>query len=124
MAETGTTFGREELNRSITDRFRQVVRLWPNRPAIIGEDGRCWTYRDLDSWSNQIAGLIHRDQARRHRTIALLLPHGPEFIAAAVGALKSGNAYVGLSVQDSPHRIEKILGQFNTDIVITHPSSE
>lgn len=81
------------------DRFRAVVADQPDREVVIFPAGtadsglpeyRHLTYRELDEWSDTIAGhLIAQGVGRGTRTIVLVLP-SPELYAIMFGLLKIG----------------------------------
>ena len=75
-------------------RFERAADRWPDRPALRVE-GRIFTYRELDAWSNAIAErLIARcPDAQR---IAFVAEKRASSYAAVLGILKSGMAYVPL----------------------------
>jgi amino acid adenylation domain-containing protein len=94
---TGTfvAFGKEEVEQSISRRFEQIVRLYPNRLAIKTKS-RALTYDSLDRLANRIANSLVVRSAQREESVAVLLEHGADIIAALVGVLKSGKVYVPL----------------------------
>ena len=68
-----------------------------------------WSYRELDQRSEKIARGIVRCCGREEEQIALLLEHDAPMIAATLGVLKSGKAYVALDPAHPLARLASIL---------------
>ena len=97
-------FGREEIEQSIIARFAQQVRKAPESIAVRSA-GLRWTYRELDERSDRVAQGILGCSPREEEHIALLLEHDAPMIAAVLGVLKSGKAYVAL---DGAHPLGRL----------------
>jgi pristinamycin I synthase-2 len=82
---------------------------------VSGE--REWTYAELDAWANRIAHQLI-ETGGPERRVALLLPRGPYFIAAILGVLKCGAAYVPLDPAYPQERIEFMLDDADPVVVI------
>lgn len=79
---------------SIADRFAEMVRRFPDRPAVVA-GGTVTSYAGLDARTGAIARAIQRAVAADHlRPVALLLDQGPDLPAAAMGALRTGSPFV------------------------------
>ena len=75
------------------------------RPALVGETGTV-TYEELERrWRAASALLLERGVEPGDR-VALMLPNGPEFIAAALGALRLGAIIVPLNGLLAPPEVE------------------
>ena len=84
-----------DIEQTIGDRFAEVCRQFPDRPAIC-VDGDTTTYGELNRYVNSIAFAV-RDCGRPLDTgIAILLPQGKDHIAAILGVLNGGHFYVPL----------------------------
>ena len=79
---------------------RQAART-PSAIALCG-GGRRLTYAELEAWSNRLAHRLHRLGARPGTNVALCLERSPEMIAAILGTLKAGAAYVPLDPLSPP----------------------
>ena len=79
--------------RSLVDIFSATARTFGDRPAV--SDGtRTLTYRELDAHSSSIAARLHRDGVRRGHSVALILERSTDLVAAILGVLRCGAAYV------------------------------
>lgn len=82
------------VHRSVLHAWRSAVSRHADRPAV--RDGRsCWTFAELDrrsaAWRAGIA-----DLASSETIVAIQLPHGAEIVAAALGVLTAGHAFLAL----------------------------
>jgi amino acid adenylation domain-containing protein len=81
-----------------------------DQPALRCGDLR-WTYADLDRASAAWARTIVQAPGSAGDLVALALPRGADFVAALIGILRAGRAFVPLSPLDPPDRIKRILQQ-------------
>ena len=86
-------FDRRDIEQSIPRRFEQQVRLYPGRLAV--QDNVCaFTYGELNRAANRVAWAILSASGKKVPTVVLLVEHGAPAIAALMGVLKAGKAYV------------------------------
>jgi amino acid adenylation domain-containing protein len=82
---------------------RVAARPWA---IAVCSDDQSWTYAELDAWANGVARLLRARGSRgAGDRVALLFKHNAEMIAAILGVLKTGAAYVPL---DSGQPIERL----------------
>jgi amino acid adenylation domain-containing protein len=91
--DTWTAFPR---GASIPGLFEDQVDRAPDAVAVAEEDGTTLTYAELDLRANRLAHRLGRLGVRPGDRIALSLDRSIELIAALVGILKAGAAYVPL----------------------------
>jgi amino acid adenylation domain-containing protein len=110
---------REDAYRrgSIPERFSEQVRRGPDRVAIRARDG-VWTYEALNRRANQVAHAL-RTQAPSAERVALLLSSDGARIAALLGVLKAGMAYVPLDPAYPAERLRDILSDADPSILLT-----
>jgi non-ribosomal peptide synthetase component F len=109
----------KEESESIPQRFQDVVRQSPNRLAVKMGD-RTWTYDALNRQANRIAHAILKTRGQGSEPIALLFDHGLDFIAAILGVLKAGKFFVALDSSLSKPRIEYILRDAGTALMVAN----
>jgi long-chain acyl-CoA synthetase len=66
------------------------------RPALLGESG-AYTYAEIARRSNAAQALLVARRVEPGDRVALMLPNGPAFVAAALGALRLGAIIVPLN---------------------------
>ncbi|MCW8200045.1 amino acid adenylation domain-containing protein [Verminephrobacter aporrectodeae subsp. tuberculatae] len=74
--------------------FEQAAAARPDAPAVHWRDGEPWTFRRLNRRANAIARRLRELGAGPGATVAISIPRTPALIAATLGVLKAGAAYV------------------------------
>ena len=108
--------------------FEEQVRKTPEKPAVIF-DGNTLSYRELNEKSNRLARQI-RDvfrlktgqELKPSTLIALCLDRSLEMVVAILAVLKAGAAYVPLDKDYPQERIDHILGDTGTELILTQRS--
>jgi len=116
-------FGREEIEQSIPARFSQQARNTAARIAVKTENHE-WTYAALDRAANHVARAIMAASGRGEERIALLLEHDAPMIAAVLGALKAGKAYVPLDPAHPRERLAYIVEDSGACAIVTNRRNE
>ncbi|WP_405783764.1 amino acid adenylation domain-containing protein [Streptomyces sp. NBC_00859] len=91
----------------LVSRFRASARTWPERTALSEEERR-FTYAELDAWSESVARLLRVRGVAQGDRVVLRMPPGADCVAAVLGILKCGAAYVPLDVRHPVARREFI----------------
>ena len=102
---------------TVVDLFDEQAASQPDRAAVIC-DGREWSYRELDAHARQVAARL-RDVGAQGRYVALLVGRGLPMVAAILGVLKAGAAYVPMDADLPPARIEAMLDACQPAAVVT-----
>lgn len=90
------------------EKIHENAGLYPESPAVIlGE--KIMTYGELDKRSDEIAAELSAAGVGAGDIVPVTLPRGPEWIAYAVGIMKSGAAYTPITPAMPPARREFIL---------------
>lgn len=103
-------------------RVSQAAEGSPASPAIVSADVTL-TYEALETLSNRVAHMLLDAGCRRGDRVALLLPKSPETVAAMVGTLKAGCAYVPVDLASPPARAARMLAVADAAVVLVHPSA-
>jgi amino acid adenylation domain-containing protein len=88
------------IHRLVSEQARRT----PNAPAVVSGDTSV-TYSELDRRANRIAHRLARMGAGLERRVALLVDRSPELVAAELGILRTGAAYVPMDPLAPPERI-------------------
>ena len=90
----------------------RLVEAWadeaPDAPAVAGEGLRL-TYGELDRAANRIANALLRRGVRRGDAVAVCMERSPELVAALLGVVKAGAAYVPVDPAYPDERIRFML---------------
>jgi amino acid adenylation domain-containing protein len=113
-----------DLDRTLHSMFAEQAARTPDRIATV-DDERAVTFADLDAESDAIATLLRRDfGASRGSLVALHLPRSVHMTAAILGVLKSGAAYLPLSIKDPQERLCRVLADASVTVVLTATAAE
>nr|UKU09925.1 Luz2 [Actinomadura luzonensis] len=105
LARAGTA---RDTRRTLPELFAAQVRRTPDAAALTG-GGDEWTYAELDRWSDRVARHLISRGAGPERRVALLLDRSPLLVAAILGVVKSGAAYVPIDPDFPPDRVAYML---------------
>ncbi|TVZ92699.1 amino acid adenylation domain-containing protein, partial [Streptomyces sp. BK340] len=104
---------------TVHERFAATAAATPDAIALVSADGtHSWTYAELDHWSNRIAHHLRAKGARPHSRVALVLDRSPLLVAAILGVLKTGAAYVPVDPTHPPERIEFMLADLAPAVTV------
>lgn len=96
------------VGKTFVDLFDAAVREYPNNTAVIDENGRI-TYKELDRMSDYIAQKLAENGFGRETFAGILCGRTREFVAAVVGVMKAGGAYMPLDPEYPQDRLEYML---------------
>jgi amino acid adenylation domain-containing protein len=113
-----TPFARTEIEQTIPQRFEKSVRRHADEVAVRF-DGEVMTYRSLDTWSGEIAHAVHRRRGEEEETVALLLGQGFPAVAAILGLLKAGKAYLPIDPWMAPTLRERFLEASGVKLLVS-----
>lgn len=107
----------------IHDVFIETVEKFPNKVAVVEEEGKKWTYAELNHLANQFAHCIRslKKEIRVSPFVGILSSVHAKSIAAVLGALKVGCAYVPLDEYSPTERLTYILESTKLDLLIIDP---
>ncbi|MEO8428152.1 MAG: amino acid adenylation domain-containing protein [Verrucomicrobiota bacterium] len=112
-------FERAEIEQSISDRFEKQVERFPDSLAIKTRNHR-FTYRELNQEANRIARALFAMHGRTEEPVVLLLEQGAPLLAALLGVLKSGKAYVPIDPAYPEARNRYILKDSQSSLILTN----
>ena len=92
---------------------------FPDKVALICE-GRRYTYRELDSMSNQIANALMARGVGKGDRIAIFLDNSLESVISIFGILKAGCAFVVVNPQTKARKVCYILNNCSAKGWVTH----
>ncbi len=87
--------------------FLRQVEATPGKTALQGES-TAWSYRELDRRSYRVAEELHHAGVCRGHRVGLFLERQPEALAAILGVLRVGAAYVPLETALPPARLRSM----------------
>lgn len=88
--------------------FDVQVAKTPERTAILFED-ECWTYQDLANFVNTISRELLKRQLAAEECVGICVDRSPRAIAAMMGIMRAGGAFVPLDPELPAERIAFML---------------
>ena len=101
--------------------IRSMVAQHPDRDAVISGDV-VWSYRDLYTKALGIAQALERVDVRG-KSVALALPRSADAVAAILGILEAGAAYVPLDPAAPAERVRFILAKTAAAAIVSADAS-
>lgn len=90
----------------------------PHKQVLVMPAG-CMTYKELDAQSSLVAETLRQYNVRADELVAIVMDRGPHLLAAALGILKAGAAYVPLDPTLPLERIHYMLANSRARVVLT-----
>lgn len=116
--QTAIAFPRD---KSIVNLFEEQVELAPNATALVFEQTSI-SYGALNARANKIANALVNSGVAAGDLVAVCLPRSPDVVAAILGVLKAGAAYVPVDPQSPGERIQYMLKDSGAAAVLTQRS--
>ncbi|WP_195576563.1 non-ribosomal peptide synthetase [Paenibacillus sp. 1001270B_150601_E10] len=98
-------------------RFERRVQKSPDSIALISGE-QSYTYQEIDQAANRLAHQIRTLGIRADEPVAIWLDRSEQLLIAMLAVLKSGAAYVPIDYDYAPGRINQILQDSGTRIVV------
>ncbi|MCK4258971.1 MAG: amino acid adenylation domain-containing protein [Halanaerobiales bacterium] len=118
LNDTKTDYPRD---KTIPQIFEEQVKNNPDKIALIFEDQRM-TYLELNERSNQLGRTLITKGVKADKIVGLMVERSFEMIIGILGILKAGGAYLPIDPENPVARIEYILKDSETDIIVAEPS--
>lgn len=81
----------QRAHHTIPGIFQAVARQQPDRQALVDAgSGVCWTFAQLDAYSNAVANVFHQLGLGPGDVVAIFLEGRPEFVGLWLGLAKAG----------------------------------
>ena len=110
--------GASGLAGGVVERFEDHARCAPGALAVSG-GGRSLSYGELDALSGRLAARLARLGAGPEAVVVLRLERTPGLVAAMLGVLKAGGAFLPLDPSSPPERLESMIAASGADVAIT-----
>lgn len=112
-------FSHAELIYSLTERFQNQAKKYPNRLAIGSPSGEL-TYDELNRQANAVARAVLKLRPSGSKPVALLFHSDTSMIIALLGVLKAGGFCVPLDPSHPEVSNGRILDETQPDLLITN----
>ncbi|KAA2254443.1 amino acid adenylation domain-containing protein [Solihabitans fulvus] len=106
---------------SVQQRFAEQVTATPDAVALIA-DGERISYRELDRRANRLAHRLIAAGVESEDRVAILLERSVQLVVATLAVLKAGGAYVPLDARSPVARLEQVMAQTESRVLLTEDS--
>ncbi|MDD4921487.1 MAG: amino acid adenylation domain-containing protein, partial [Bacteroidales bacterium] len=100
--------------------FGEMVEKYPGKPAVVYQ-GQPLTYASLNEKANVLAARLRNDyRLKLEEPVVILMDRSQELIISILGILKAGGAYLPIETNMPAERINMILEDVDTRIILTN----
>lgn len=118
---SNNTFLDYDKTKMIHQLFEEQVHKTPNCIAAIFKDSYI-SYKELNQKANRLARTLRKKGVKPNSFVALLVNRSIDMLIAIIGVLKAGGAYLPIDSNFPRERIQYILDDSNTNIILTNIS--
>ena len=111
-------FSKEDIEKSIPERFEKIVRTHPDQLAIKTALEEL-TYAELNRAANRVAHTLMDHAIRETKPVALLFDNGTQLIIAMLGVLKAGHFFVLLDPSLPSEKLAAVLAKSQARLVLS-----
>lgn len=110
-------------DKTLDELFCEAAERFPEKEAVVSARRRM-TYQELKEEALYICGKLQKEGVGKGKTVAVLMEKGWEQVTAVYGILFAGAAYLPIDIHNPQERIEKILHDSGTEIILTQQGAE
>ena len=103
--------------RTVIEYFTENARRFKDLPAVVSA-GRTITYGELYDITGRLAQKLRQMGAGKEKTVGIIVSRNEFMPVCALGALRSGSAYMPLDPTYPPERLELMLKDSGAEILI------
>jgi D-alanine--poly(phosphoribitol) ligase subunit 1 len=104
--------------KTLHELFQEQVERTPGNPAVIFKK-QSFTYLELNTKTNQLAWLLRRKGIGPDHIVAIMVERSLEMMTGLMAILKTGGAYLPVSPDYPEQRINHMLMDSGTKIILT-----
>ncbi|MBF0378963.1 MAG: amino acid adenylation domain-containing protein [Desulfamplus sp.] len=106
-------------DKTVTELVEEHAAKYPDDPAVAFED-KLLSYKELNTLSNILAHKLIKDfDIKNEQVVPILMEKSHWVIAAMLGILKSGAAYLPVNLSNPPDRIKFILQDAGCKVLLS-----
>ncbi|QUI23832.1 amino acid adenylation domain-containing protein [Vallitalea pronyensis] len=110
------------MNKMVHQLFEEQVQKTPNNVAIEYKD-ECLTYNELNEKANSLAELLRGKGLTNESIVGVLVENSIELVIGMMAILKSGGIYLPIDPKYPTERIESVLIDSKTSVLLTQETS-
>ncbi|MFK4186957.1 amino acid adenylation domain-containing protein [Streptomyces sparsogenes] len=117
LLDTWNEAARPLPGASLGELFRAQAARTPDAVAVAGGDTRL-SYRELDTRSDRLAGLLRERGARAGATVLVFMERSVELLVTLLALVKNGTPYVPLDERQPPARLRTLISEADGDLLL------
>ncbi len=118
LYEFNNTSAEYPKDKTIHELFEAQVEQTPDSIAVVFEDKKL-TYRELNEKANSLARVLRNKGVKADSIVGIMVERSLEMIVGIIGILKSGGAYLPIDSSYPKDRIEYILKDSESEILLS-----
>ena len=103
--------------QNIPSLFRKAAAMYPDNDCVV-YDGRHYSYKEVDTISDNIAWMIHERGIGREQVVSVLIPRCEYMAIASLGIVKAGAAYQPLDPTYPEERLNFMMQDADARLLI------
>ena len=103
--------------QTIPSLFRKAAAMYPDNDCVV-YDGRHYSYKEVDTISDNIAWMIHERGIGREQVVSVLIPRCEYMAIASLGIVKAGAAYQPLDPTYPEERLNFMMQDADARLLI------
>ena len=103
--------------QTIPSLFRKAAAMYPDNDCVV-YDGRHYSYKEVDTISDNIAWMIHERGIGREQVVSVLIPRCEYMAIASLGIVKAGAAYQPLDPTYPEERLNFMMKDADARLLI------
>ena len=111
------------MGRNLVHDLEARARQTGDRTALAHEDGREWTYAQLDRAASLVAARLAERGLARGARVGVHLPNGPELVLALTGCWKAGLVPVPMSALYTRDEVLACIAKTSPSLLIADPAT-
>lgn len=116
--EWNKTFVSSDLDTSVIQEFEKNVKQYPEKKAVADDHSEC-SLAELNKKANKIARYLRENGVSKGDFVAILSKRSVDMIAAIIGIVKTGAAYIPIDPSYPVGRVNHILEDAKVNALIT-----
>ena len=105
-------------DKTIAKLFEEQVEKTPDNTALVFEDKKL-TYKELNKKANRLAHYLHSNSITKNSVVGIMMNRSLEMIISILAVIKSGGTYLLIDNNLPIDRIEYMLNNCNSKILLT-----
>ncbi|WP_283591502.1 non-ribosomal peptide synthetase [Clostridium butanoliproducens] len=109
-------------DKTLHELFEEQVKRTPNNIAVIYKDEEL-TYDELNMKANKLAKILRKKGVKADSIVGIMMERSLEMIVGILGILKAGGAYLPIDPDYPKERVEYILKDSRSKLLLTREKS-